>query len=109
MNKRCCASKWWGVLLLLLLLRHTFPFFVSVAGSQASYVNQNGEEESNIHVEDHGQKSNDTFMSSYGVYYKCALHICNWVMGDMENLCEWTNVCSWEIDWIIIQEYVILL
>jgi len=52
-----------------------FFFFVSVAGSQASYVNQSGEEGSNNQVEDHGRKSNYTFLSSYVVYCNCALEM----------------------------------
>lgn len=58
MYKRCYASKSEGV---LLLLKRTF-LIVSLAGSQASYVNQNGEEGFNIHVNGHGQKSNDSFL-----------------------------------------------
>lgn len=49
----------------IIIIKAHVSIFVSAAGSQASYVNQNGEEGSNIHVDDHGLKSIDTFLSSY--------------------------------------------
>lgn len=38
----------------IIIIKAHISIFVSAAGSQASYVNQNGEKRSNIHDDEHG-------------------------------------------------------
>lgn len=62
-----CKKMMSGIIIIIIIKAHV-SIFASAAGSQASYVNQNGEEGSNVHDDEHGLKSIDTFLSSYGVY-----------------------------------------